>query len=158
MAVATTRHRFEKRAVRVALQAYLTANNWTGITMSEGYDAKKTIKERQVNILILDNQIEELQLGRTRTDDKAFTRTIQVDCYMSNEDEADAISDTIFDFMDMESIYIQDQSAAILGTMICQNTRSIVSRTVPPILSNPSILKWRSITRGDYEAHYYPTA
>jgi hypothetical protein len=154
MAVIEGRKPLEVRAIRLALESYLSAAGWTGITYSEGYDNTATIKNNQINIIMMDSGPEELQIGRVDGGERLFNRIIQIDAYMKSEKQADAISDTIIDFIDLVPVAIIDSNSTALGSIICQDTDSIQSRNMPPILTNPTLLRWRNISRANYEAFY----
>lgn len=147
---------YERRAFRTALEQYLIDAGWTGtndLVYSEGFQSDDSITNPQVAISIVRPSRAALQLGNG---EKLFRRVFQVDCYMETEPRAMAITDNISDFMDLVPMNIVDQSSNILGSLICQDTESISSEILPPILGNPKVIRWRGIVRGTFEA-FYPT-
>lgn len=145
---------FERRSLRNALEQYLVAAGWAGTnapTYGEGFQSDETIGTPLVAITIVRPVRVSLQLGNG---EKMFNRTIQIDCYMETEPRAMAITDDISDFMDVIPINIVDNASVVLGSLICQDTESIYSEILPPILNNPKVIRWRGIVRGTYEAFY----
>lgn len=150
----STRVRYEQRSTLLALQAYLTAAGWTGITYSDGYQSDETIVNPQVTVTFPPSSIKVLQLGRVSGKDKTYTRRVQVDAYMESEPRAQSILDDIMDFMDETPISIKNEANVLLGSLVCYNSESILADTIPPFMETPKLLRYRGVVRGDYEAFY----
>jgi hypothetical protein len=65
---------------------------------------------------------------------------------MESEPRADAISEEIAEFLELTVVSIKDQNSTELGTLM-SDSESITWQTVPPIMDNPKIIRWRSIIR-----------
>lgn len=141
---------FERRSLRLALETYLANAGWTGLTFDEGFMSQQTIQVPLVTVEIVKPNKKSLQLGGSET----FKRIFQIDCYMESEPRVIRLNDDIMDFMDLIPIVIADNNSNVLGSLICQDTDSINSETMPPVLVNPKLTRWRGITRGIYEANY----
>jgi len=148
------RKQFELRAFRNALDAYLTTVGWTGLEFREGFKSEKTIQVPTVAIRFLPSNKEEMQIGGRGGED-LNRRVLQIDCYMETEDRAEAITDDCMDFIDFETVLIKDPSDNLLGTLICRDTNSIYSETLPPLLPDPKLKRWRGVIRATLESHYY---
>lgn len=142
----------ETRSFRTGLSTFLSAAGWT-VDYTEGW-AEIDITNPMVNIYIIEPS------GRTELDmgdgqNKLFERIVQVDVYMESESRVRAINQDIADYMDQAAILIQDfATTSGVGYMICPNSELIVSDLFPPELNNPEILRWRGITRGNFESYY----
>ena len=144
---------YERRSFRTTLKTYLESKGWpTTMRYEEGFQTDETISVPLVAVHFLPTRSAPVQLGNTT--EKAYVRIIQVDCYMESEPRAQAINDNIMDFMDEVPIIILNESAAILGSLICQDTASINSEVLTPNLGNPKVTRWRGVSRGTYEAFY----
>jgi hypothetical protein len=73
---------------------------------------------------------------------------------MESEPRADAISEEIAEFLEMEAVAIKDQNSVELGLLV-SDSNSISWQTVPPILGKPKIIRWRATIRVTYQAYYY---
>jgi hypothetical protein len=73
---------------------------------------------------------------------------------MESEPRADAISEEIAEYLEMTVIPIKDQNSIEIGTLTA-DSESITWQTTPPNLTNPKIIRWRSIIRITYHAYYY---
>jgi hypothetical protein len=147
---------FERRSFRLALEHFLTDHGWVGSnapTYAEGFQSDDAITTPLVAITLVRPTNMALQLGNG---EKLFRRIFQVDCYMETEPRAMAITDDICEFMDVVPMNINDNQSNILGTLICQDTESIYSEILPPILNSPKVIRWRGVARGTYDA-FYPT-
>jgi len=148
------RKQYELRAFRNALNDYLGGLGWTELEFREGFKSEKTIQVPSVAIHFLPSNKEELQIGGRGSED-LNRRLIQIDCYMETEDRAEAITDDCMDFIDLEAVLIKDPSDNTLGTLICKDTSSIYSETLPPLLTDPKLKRWRGVVRATLESHYY---
>lgn len=149
------KQQLERRAVHVALSAYLLAAGWAGanaLTYREGWTSDQPIVPPTIAITLIKPNKRSLQMGTQS--EKLFFRTLQIDAYMESEQRAAAICDLVMDFMDLVPITVTDFDTSVIGTFICQNTDSIVSDIIPPILTNPKSIRWRGVIKGIYEAHY----
>lgn len=147
------RRRYEKRSFGTELTTYLQANGWN-VTYSEGWASDSAIAPPQIAVTFPPSTKKELQLGRVPGTDSLFRRIIQVDAYMESEIRADGIIDDIMDFIDVTPVNIVNESAAFLGTLICQDTETIYGETLPPITTDPKIGRWRGIVRAEVEVFY----
>ena len=144
---------YERRSFRNALKTYLESKGWPNdINYREGFKSGATITIPAVSVHFLPSNKHALQLGPSG--EQTYRRIIQVDAYMESEDRAGAISDDVMDFMDVVPIDIVNESSVSLGSLICFDTDSIYSEILPPILNNPTIIQWRGVSRGTFEAHY----
>ena len=144
---------YERRSFRTALKTYLESQGWpTDITYREGFQSDATIEVPTVAVHFLPYRKHTLQMAPVG--ENTYRRIIQVDAYMESEPRAMALADDVMDFMDLIPINIVNESSASLGTLICYDTDTISSETMPPILTNPKVDRWRSVTRGTFEAHY----
>lgn len=144
---------FERRSLRNELSTYLTGLGWSDVTYREGFQNEETVSIPSVAVHFLPGNNKAFQIGDTG--ERLFKRVVQIDCYMETEHRADAIADDIMDFFDLESVDIINNVSANLGALVCQDTESIYSDTMRPIMENPKLLRWRSIVRATLEAHYY---
>jgi hypothetical protein len=149
--------RFEKRSLRTALDTYLTSLGWTDLRFAEGFKAEDTITNPLVAIRFVPQTVRNLQLGRVTNQDRLYVRRVQIDCYMENEARAEDIMEDVMEFADIVPITITDMNSNVLGSLICYNTEEIYGETLPPMTTQPKLLRWRSIVRWEAEAHY-PTS
>lgn len=148
------RRPYEKRSVGQALQTYLNNLGWTSLKYAEGFQSEDTIENPQITVRFVPSSIKNLQIGRVEGGDRVFIRRVQVDAYMESESRVDAIIDDIMDFIDLIPVQITDLNSNNLGTIICYDTESIYSETLPPLTTLPKLLRWRGIVRAEMEAHY----
>lgn len=143
----------ERRSLATALDTYLTAKNWN-LTIKEGWSSEATIQPPMIAVHFLSNAFNNLEMGRGDKK-RDFVRRVQIDCYMDNESTVDAITDDIADFVDEVSITVLEVgTGAELGYMFVPDTSSITTETVPPILRDPQILRWRGVIKATYEVFY----
>ena len=142
----------ERRSVRNALSTYLSGLDWVGVTFEEGFLLDAAIVVPCVGIYFMPSNFKALQMGRAN--DNSVTRVVQIDCYMESEPRADAISEAIAEYIELNSIPIKDKDNNEIG-VLTSNSESITWQTVPPILSNPKVIRWRSIIRITFHAYYY---
>lgn len=145
---------FEIRAFRNQLDDYLGSLGWLGIDYREGFKSDAVINPPTVSIRFLPSNQKSLQLGG-KSGEKLIRRVVQIDCYMETEDRADAITDDIMDFIELNTILVKDKDEVLLGTLICTDTQSIYAETIPPLLTNPKVIRWRGIVRATMETHLY---
>lgn len=143
----------ERRSLSSALGTYLQNAGWT-VEMREGWFSDDEISTDTVAVWFLPSSISELQLGRGAKG-KTLVRKVQINCYMSNEHKAGDIIDEIMEFVDMEPVTVQDTEDQPIASFVCYDTGSISSETVPPILKNPKISRWRGVVKATYEANYF---
>lgn len=148
------RKQYEIRAFRNALENYLAGIGWLGLEFREGFKSEKTIVVPTVAIRYLPSNKKELQIGGKGGED-LIKRIIQVDCYMETEDRADAITEDIMDFIDLNSVTVVDPSNNTIGTLICIDTESIYADVLPPLLTDPKVKRWRGVVRATLESHIY---
>lgn len=142
----------ERRSLRNALATYLAARQWN-VEYREGYKPEDVIEIPTVSIYFLPNAFNELEMGRG-DNKRNFVRRVQIDCYMEDENRADAITDDIMDFIDEENITVTEVgTGAELGYMF-SDTESIITETIPPIFSEPKVTRWRGVIRATYEVFY----
>jgi hypothetical protein len=141
----------ERRSLANTLLPYLQTRGWNLTEIREGWQNPDAITLPTVSIYFLPTRFEERQLGR---DKKAFARRVQIDCYMESENRADAIVDDIMDFIDEITISVTDSNNNSTATMACYNTESIVGDVVPPVLTDPELLRWRGVIKATYETDY----
>lgn len=147
------RQSYEVRSLRNSLSTFLVARGWTDVVFKEGFGQDTTIQAPLVAITEMPLREQEFQLGRNVVSEKVFLRVFQIDAYMERESRASAIADDISDFMDEVSVPIMSPDNAQIGYMLC-DTETIRIENVPPNLTNPKVIRWRSITRGTYEVVY----
>lgn len=144
---------YEVRSFRNSLSTFLVARGWTDVVFKEGFGQDETIQAPLVAITEMPLREQEFQLGRNVVTEKVFLRVFQVDAYMERESRASAIADDISDFMDEISVPVMSPDNTQIGYMLC-DTETIRIENVPPNLTNPKVIRWRSITRGTYEVVY----
>jgi hypothetical protein len=146
---------FERRAVRNQLKIYLDSHGWENMNWSEGFSeyTVETVIPPFVAVLLEDMGRNELELGHDSTINRNFTRRVQIDIFMEDENRVNAITDDISDFFDLEVIYIKDNNSNILGTLI-SDTESINAETDLPNLNGELNLRWSGSVTVIYEAHY----
>lgn len=145
---------FERRSVALALEDWLTDAGWNTGKVEEGFQSEETIRVPMVSIYFLPSRYVEKQLGRSTTTEKSFTRRVQVDCYMESEPRADAISDDVGEFFDQMFINITDPSGSILGNIYCPDSETILLDTIPPVMSEVKVKRWRSVIQATLESNY----
>jgi hypothetical protein len=122
--------------------------------MREGWFSDDEISTDTVAVYFLPSSISELQMGRGAKG-KGLIRRVQINCYMSNEHKAGDITDEIMEFVDMEPVTVLDAETNPIASFVCYDTASITSESVPPILRNPKVTRWRGVVKATYEAHYF---
>jgi len=143
----------ERRSLASQLYTYLAARGWNISEVLEGFQSSESVQAPAVSVYFLPTAIAELEMGRTQ---KTFVRRVQIDAYMLNEPTAEGIGDDIMDFMDETPIVVKDiETNADLANMICYDTSSISSETVPPILKEARVKHWRNVSKATYEVHYF---
>lgn len=143
---------YELRSLSTALGTYLQTAGWN-VTMREGFFSNEAVEPDTVAVHFTDNRIAELQMGRG-AQEKGLVRVAYINAYMSNEFKARDIVDEIMEFVDMVPITVSGADSSPLGSMICYNTASITGNVVPPIMKNPSIIRWRGVVSATYETYY----
>jgi len=142
----------ERRSLRNGLSAYLTAQGWTGINYEEGFLKDEAIVVPCVSVHFMPSNFKALQMGRDNSN--SIKRVVQIDCYMESEPRADAISETIADFIEMTTVSIKGQDNIEIGVLTSE-TETISWQTLAPILNKPKIIRWRAIVRATLNAYYY---
>lgn len=143
----------ERRCVRVALDTYLDSRGWNDLVFKEGFRNEETIDPPIIAVHFLPTKGKAFQLGNTA--ERLYSRVVQVDCYMENENRADSVIDDIMDFFDLSPVAIVDSGSTVLGSIICQDSESIYGEIFKPNLTSPKLLWWRGIVRATMEAHYF---
>lgn len=142
----------ERRSFATALNTYLQAKGWN-LPIKEGWQHEGTITPPMIGIHFLPSAFTSLEIGRGDKK-RDFIRRIQIDCYMENEFTADAITDDIADFVDDVNITVQEVGTNTeLGYMF-SDTESISIETIPPMLTQPKVLRWRGVIKATYEVFY----
>lgn len=142
----------ERRSLRNALSTFLQGRGWS-VTYKEGFKFDGEVTVPTVAVHFLPNSISELEIGRGDAK-RNFVRRVQVDCYMEDENRADAITDDVMDFMDDVTITVLDtETGAELGYMYTDSA-TILAETVPPIFSEPKVNRWRGVIKATYETFY----
>jgi hypothetical protein len=149
--------RYEKRSLRTALETYLTSKGWTDLRYEENRKSVDTISNPMVAIKFVPSTVRGLQIGRVSNQDRLYVRRVQFDCYMDTESRAEDIMEDIMEFVDLVPVTVTDHIGNVLGSLICYNEESIYGEILPPMTTQPKLLRWRSITRCEMEAHF-PTA
>lgn len=146
---------FERRSVRNQLKNYLDSHGWTDLTWAESFSnfELETITPPFIGVVIIDFGKVQLEMGNNPSTNKMYSRRVQVNIYMENEDRTDALLDDIADFMDIETIIIKDNNNNTLGTMI-SDTESILTDTIEPALDAEGDLDWQGVAACMYETHY----
>lgn len=142
----------ERRAVRLALETYLQGKGWN-LTFREGFLSEQTIVPPLVAVHFLPNAFSELEMGRGNKK-RNFIRRVQIDCYMKNEETADAITDDVADFVDENTITVLDLGTNTDVGYMYSDTESISYETVPPIMTEPKVDRWRGVIKATYETFY----
>lgn len=142
----------ERRSLRNELVTYMAAQGWSSINFEEGFLKDEAIVVPCVSIYFLPSNFKALQMGRDNSN--SIKRVVQIDCYMESEPRADAISEVIADFIEIKTIPIKNQDNTEIG-VLTSDTDSISWQTVPPIMTNPKIIRWRAIIRATLHAYYY---
>lgn len=144
----------ERRSLASALNTYIDSKGWTDVGIKEGWQHDDEISPPMVGIHFLPSAFSELELGRG-DQKRDFIRRVQIDCYMENESRAEAISDDIADFIDQSNITVQEVgTGTTLGYMFVPDTSSITTETVPPIMSQPKVGRWRGVIKATFEVFY----
>jgi len=122
--------------------------------MEEGFKSEDTVTVPMVSVYFLPNSISELELGRGDAK-RNFVRRVQIDCYMEDENRADAITYDIADFVDESTITVTAVGTSTeLGYMFVPDTGSISFETVPPAFNEPKVNRWRGVVKATYEVFY----
>lgn len=143
---------FERHSLATALGTSLSA--WSVAPIKEGYQGQDDIQPPMVSIVFLPSNYLELQLGRSVTSEKTFTRRVQIDCYMETEARAMTIGDDIMEFLDQMYINIVNPSGTILGHLYVPNSESITADTLHPRVAEPRVVRWREVVTATLEADY----
>jgi hypothetical protein len=145
---------FERHSVALALSTYLVGKGWAAITeVKEGFP-DEGVEIPSVSITFLRSNQFELQLGREDSSQKSYLRPVQIDAWMESESRASAIIDDVADFFDEQTIVITKPDASAVGVIYCENSETIETTTMPPILTQPSVNRWRGIVRCELNAYY----
>jgi len=143
----------ERRSLATALNSFLQGRGWD-IPIKEGWQHEAAITPPIIGVHFLPSIFSELEIGRGDKK-RDFIRRVQIDCYMTNESTADAITDDIADFIDEASITVSDTGTnAELGYMFVPDSRSITTEVVPPVMREPKSLRWRGVIKATYEVFY----
>ena len=116
---------FERHSLASALGTSLNTTGWGIGQIREGFQSELDIQTPLVTVHFLPSKYLELQLGRSITTDKTFTRRVQVDCYMETEPRTISIADDVADFFDEMFISITDPTGTVLGKLYCPDSTSI---------------------------------
>lgn len=142
--------RFERRSFAVALLAYLQARGWDVTRVEEQFTKDVPLEIPSVGVHFTPSRIRELQMGREAP---MYMRPVQVDVYMESEARAEAITDDIGDFMDLEGIEVLDKDSNLIAYMQ-SDSESIILDTPPLIATSPALVRWRGIAKCIYQVNY----
>ena len=142
--------RFERRSFATQLLTYLQAQGWDVDRVEEQFIKDVPLTIPAVGVVITPSRVKELQMGRTVA---SYVRPVQVDVYMESEARAEAITDDIGDFMDLEAIHVKDKDNNIIAYMI-SDSESIVLDVPPLIATSPALVRWRGIAKCVYDVNY----
>lgn len=145
------RLRFESRSLASALLTYLQALGWNVTAIEEAFITEVPLTLPAVSVHFIASKEQERQLGRAA---KSYKRPIQIDAYMETKQRAQAITDSIGDFMDEVPIVVKDQNNALLANMICFDTESIILDTLSPSALQPALIRWRGVAKCVYDVDY----
>lgn len=144
----------ERRSLSTALNTYIDARGWNTVTIKEGWQHDAEITVPTVAVHFLPSAFSSLEMGRGDTK-RDFIRRIRIDCYMESESRADAITDDIADFIDETNITVLHVETGMeLGYMFVPDTGSITTETIPPIMTEPKVGRWRGVIKATYEVFY----
>lgn len=142
--------RFERRAFATALLTYLQNAGWNITEIQEQYIKDIPLEIPSVGVHFTPSRVKELQLGRGPA---MFVRPVQVDVYMESEQRAEAITDDIGDFMDLEGISVLDKDSNLIAYMQ-SDSETIILDTPPLIATSPALVRWRGIAKCVYQVNY----
>lgn len=144
----------ERRSLATALRTYLDAKGWNTTAIKEGYQHDAAINPPMVAVHFMPSAFSSLEIGRGDSK-RNFVRRVQIDCYMESESRADAITDDIADFIDETTIIIRDtETTAELGYMFIPDFNAVTTETIPPIMKEPKVARWRGVVKCTYESYY----
>lgn len=145
---------FERRSLASALGTYLNGASWGIGQVREGFQSELPIQPPLVAVHFLPSNYIELQLGRSTTGEKSYSRRIQIDCYMETEPRAMTITDDVADFLDSMFIAITDPSGTVLGSLYVPDSETIITDLMTPRMSDPVSIRWRGIVVATLESDY----
>lgn len=144
---------WERKSIASALLTYLQAKGWNITEVREGFP-DEVIALPTVAIHFPPTNFKELEMGRGVVK-RNFSRRVQFDAYMENENRANAIADDIMDFVDEVVVVVTDNESNELAQTACFDTSTIIADTMPPFSPKPAIIKWRGIVKATYETMYF---
>lgn len=145
----------ERHSLAAALGPVLVSEGWAIGFVKEGFKNEATITLPSVGLYFLPSNLFEKELGHLNTE-RSLLRRVQFDAYMETEDRAIAIRDAIGDFLDGLYMNITDPlNSTVLGYMHVPNSETIRLDTMPPILSEPKIKRWRGIVQATVQVDYF---
>ena len=144
---------FERNSLARALNTYLTSLGYNNLTITEGWRNNDVINPPHVNVYFLPSRYLELQMGRTN--ERSFVRRVQIDVYMTTEDKADAITEDIAEYLDNMTINVSRPDNSLTGgLLLCPDSETITMETLPPVMVDPKVKRWRGVVQATLEAHY----
>lgn len=152
--MAVPRTRYEQRSTLNALNTFLTARGYSGITFTDGYQPETVIAPPHVSVHFPPSGPATLQLGRVQGENSFYQRTVVVNAYMENEGRAQGIVDDIIDFWEFECVEIKDHNNVSLGTVQCNNVDAIIGQVFAPIMGNTQNLRWRGSVTAPVDSYY----
>lgn len=145
----------ERHSLAAAVKTSLLSVGWSIDYIREGFKGEGTIIPPMVSLYFLPSNYVEFQMGH-QTSERTFARRVQFDAYMETEDRAIAIRDAIGDILDTLFINITDPlNSNILGTLHVPDSETIRLDTMPPLLTDPKIKRWRGIVQATVQADYF---
>lgn len=146
--------RYEQRSTLDALESFLTSRGYTGITYTDGYQTDTTIKPPHVTVTLPPSGPRQLQMGRVAGQESLFQRSLVINAYMENEGRAQAILDTLFEFLEFACVEIKDHLGNTLGTFQCSDYDGMLGQVFSPIMNTPQNVRWRASVTAPFQSFY----
>lgn len=144
----------ERHSLAAAVLTPLNAAGWNIDYIREGFKGEGIILPPTVSLFFLPSNFHEKELGHL-TSQRSLIRRIQFDVYMETEDRAIAIRDAIGDILDGIYINIVDPlNSNVIGTLYVPDSETIRLDTMPPILTDPKVKRWRGIVQAAIQTDY----
>lgn len=144
----------ERRSLATALRTYLDTKGWNSTVIKEGYQFDTAINPPLVAVHFMPSAFSELEIGRG-DGKRNFVRRVQIDCYMESENRVEAITDDIADFIDETTIVVIDtETSTELGYMFIPDFNNVTTETIPPVMKEPKVARWRGVVKCTYEIFY----
>lgn len=144
---------YEQRSIMNALETYLTSKGWSGITYTDN-SGEETIANPQISVKVQTGSPTALQLGKSAGQDLLYRRTLNINAYMETEPRANAIVDTIIEFIEFMCPDIVDPVGTVHGYVRCVDDERILGQVFPPIMNDPKLIRYRAAVNAPIEAFY----